>query len=271
MFNIFNEECPLINKGKTGYNSYEDDFLEMIRVIDEVKSEEVVQPAIFELKMDLGSKLSDILSSADPMIVGLFRHMKVEMNMKLHANQYTKILENTTEKKYKHFFGKKEGEGEKKEEEGGPKEEDKSEKEKSEAQSSRHEDEDNGYGDEDDEGEDDDDDYGEEADNDALGVKSAFKALLPFFLFQWDTKVTMKPDLDDIRDYCKDQKQYSHLFNSFKEYVQRARDIELQLTEDKRQQQAFVKKGSKAEMMNYLIQEVGQEIEFIWKTKLFYM
>ena len=76
--------------------------------------------------------------------------------MKLHANQYSRILENTTEKKYKKFYGQKEGEGadgEKKEDEGAPKEENKSETEESQSkksESEEHEDEDNEYDEEDD-------------------------------------------------------------------------------------------------------------------------
>ncbi|TNV74811.1 hypothetical protein FGO68_gene9904 [Halteria grandinella] len=278
IFNIFHEECPLMNKGKHGYNDYEEDFVELIRVIEDEKKGEVIQPAIFEVKLDLGNKLADILLSHDPMIVGLFKNLKFEMNMKLHASQYAKILENTTEMKYKKFFGQKEGEagdGEKKEEEGGPKEDDKSEKGSSKKSGS----------DDQDEEEEDDDEYGDDDDeekesgasefdgshkNDALGIRQAFTYLLPFFMFQWDTEATLKPDLDDIREYCKDQKQFSHLFNSFKEYIQRTQDAEFQLHDDKKQQ-TFIKKGSKAEVMNYLIHEVGQEIEFIWKTKHFYM
>jgi len=57
------------------------------------------------VKLDLANKLADILLSHDPLIVGLFKNLKFEMNMKLHASQYAKILENTTELKYKKFFG----------------------------------------------------------------------------------------------------------------------------------------------------------------------
>jgi hypothetical protein len=44
------------------------------------------------------------------MIVGLFKKLKFSMNMKLHANQYGRILEETTEKKVKVFYGKTEEE-----------------------------------------------------------------------------------------------------------------------------------------------------------------
>jgi hypothetical protein len=52
-----------------------------------------------------------------------------------------------------------------------------------------------------------------------LGLKDVFKALLPFFLFQWDTRTTMKPDLDYLREYCKENKQFSYLYNSYKEII----------------------------------------------------
>jgi hypothetical protein len=65
--------------------------------------------------------------------------------------------------------------------------------------------------------------------------------------------MTMKPDLDDLREYCKDQKQFSNLFNSYKEYIQRTQDIEINLHAEKHGTAVMAKKGTKAEVMNYLI------------------
>jgi hypothetical protein len=46
------------------------------------------------------------------------------------------------------------------------------------------------------------------------------KGLLPFFLFKWNAKINMTPDLDDIREFCKDKKSESFILQNFQEMTQ---------------------------------------------------
>lgn len=94
-----------------------------------------------------------------------------------------------------------------------------------------------------------------------------FKYLLPFFLFQWNSRIKMTPDLDDIREYCKEKKHLSYLYNSYKEIIAKISGIDISAQEEGK----IIKKGTRAELINYLVQEVGTEIEFVWKTKYFYV
>ena len=40
------------------------------------------------------------------------------------------------------------------------------------------------------------------------------------FLFKWNANIEMQPDLDDIREYCKDNKAESFLLRPYSEIMQ---------------------------------------------------
>jgi hypothetical protein len=106
--------------------------------------------------------------------------------------------------------------------------------------------------------------------------------MLPLFLFKWNANLELRPDLDDIREYCRDYKAESYLLRSYPDLVHHLYDINIKEdpkallpaassagapTGDKK----VTQKGTKNELINYLAAEVGAEIEFAWRTQFFYV
>lgn len=102
------------------------------------------------------------------------------------------------------------------------------------------------------------------------------------FLFKWNANIEMQPDLDDIREYCKENKAESFLLRPYSEIMQHLFESDIkettttttgQLTaeEQAKVSKKVVQKGSKEELISYLVAEVGSEIEFAWRTEFFYL
>ena len=123
MKSIENEYNPTIvvdgKKLRIGLQSYlldpffetyqeEGEFLENLSQLFDEKSIE----AVLEFQLQLTQKLDTILSSEDPILTEICKGLKLEGSMKFHNKQFKKVLEETTEKKWKDFS--KNGEEEKK-------------------------------------------------------------------------------------------------------------------------------------------------------------
>ena len=78
----------------------------------------------------------------------------------------------------------------------------------------------------------------------------------------------MNPDLDDIKEYCRDNQADSLFLKSFNDIILQLSDINLK---DEKGSTKQPKKGSKEEMISYLKDEVGNEIEFCWRTEWFFL
>lgn len=95
-------------------------------------------------------------------------------------------------------------------------EEDSDDKKESEEEDEEEEDDDE-YGEDDDSNEDDDENENEE--NKKMSLKEVFKYLLPTFLFTWEGKIKMEPELSDIKAYCEKNQDQSYYLMSFKSMV----------------------------------------------------
>ena len=170
--------------------------------------------AVLEFQLQLTQKLDTILSSEDPIITEICKGLKLEGSMKFHNKQFRKVLEESTEKKWKDFSNSEE----EKKDEGDNEEGDKSEK-KSESHEDHdsHEDSEENDDDDDDDNEDSDEGYGddesgdededEDEDDDSeskskFDLKSFFKYTLPLFMFKQKSKIELNPDVNDIKQYC---------------------------------------------------------------------
>ena len=88
-------------------------------------------------------------------------------------------------------------------------------------------------------------------------------------MFKWNANVNMQPDLDDIREHCKENKSESYFLDNYQELIYYLKGINIK--EQSATQQKVAKKGSKAEFLNYLIAEVGDQIEISWRCPYFYL
>ena len=103
---------------------------------------------------------------------------------------------------------------------------------------------------------------------------------MPFFLFKWNATIEMSPDLDDVRELCRDRKTESYLLQSYQDMIMSLKEIDIkQITADQAKagsnaaatNASISKKGTRAELISYLVAEVGSEIEFAWRTRYFYI
>ena len=64
-------------------------------------------------------------------------------------------------------------------------------------------------------------------------MKPILKALLPIFLFKWNANIEMFPDLEDIKEHCKDKKHESYLLRSYADMVHFLKDIDISTLDSK--------------------------------------
>eukprot|EP00347_Sterkiella_histriomuscorum_P015597 403356425 len=260
---------------------------EKLKKMSQVFDEKSVE-AILEFNVTLQQKLETILQSEDPILTEISKGLKFEGSLKFHKKQFKQILETTTEKKYKDFDKKAETEEDKKEEDGDKSEsqqddDDKESQSQKDSNSNKFEEDedDDGYGDEDNDDDEDDDDDDSDSDSDseddeedeegkkAFSIEYFFKYLLPFFMFKWNSKIELNPDINDIKAYCNKNFEESFLLGNFKKIVQHLKETDL----DEAAKQALLqkKKGTRKELLNYLAAEVGSEVEFAWMTSCFFI
>ncbi|CDW71188.1 UNKNOWN [Stylonychia lemnae] len=256
------------------YDTYceEGEQLERISQVLDDKSIE----AVLEFQLQLTQKLDAILHSEDPIITEICKGLKIEGSLKFHNKQFRKVLEESTEIKWKDFSEK--GEEEKKDDQ--PKDS----QAESEQESESHEDKDSddndsdsdgygeeeseeGYGNDSDNNDEDGDDEDDEESKSKFDLKSFFKYTLPLFMFKWKSKVEINPDINDIKAYCLKNQEESYLLGNFKKLVMSLNQTDLDEAAKQALQQK--KKGTRRELLNYLSQEVGSEIEFAWRTSCF--
>ena len=86
-------------------------------------------------------------------------------------------------------------------------------------------------------------------------------------LFKWNAKISMQPDLEDILDLCKENRDSSFLMKSFFEFVKESKGVDLKEPET---DQSDVK-DNKSKLIQYLRSEVGFEVDIAWKTEYFFL
>lgn len=86
-------------------------------------------------------------------------------------------------------------------------------------------------------------------------------------LFKWNSQIDCKPDLDELSEFSKENKDKSVFLKSFSEAIKAWYNIDIKEVESTQ----IIKKGTKAELIQYLMQEVGWEIDIQWRTEFFYM
>ena len=98
------------------------------------------------------------------------------------------------------------------------------------------------------------------------------------FLFKWNATVNMNPDLEDVREFCKENKSESFLLRPLNEIMHHFYESEIKDAaggniEDDMAKGAkkIAERGSREELINYLVAEVGSEIEFAWRSEYFYV
>lgn len=84
-------------------------------------------------------------------------------------------------------------------------------------------------------------------------------------LLKWNANVKLSPDLDEFVEYCKLNKEKSILFKSFSEAFKSSQQDQ-QETSTK-----TIRRGTKAELIAYLIEEMGPEVEIAWRTTYFFL
>lgn len=255
------------------------DMQALVDLLNQLKVEEVdhkdgqedtksVCQAEFEAKITIGQRLSEILDSVDPIVVSLFKSLSVEASLKFHHRQFQHVLTATTGCKYRDYIGGKEAVEVRSDHH--------TEAAESEAKSEEDEEEEdhNEYGDYNSETHSEEEDIeekpAEEAKQGGFDIKTALMGLLPFFLFKWNADITMTPDLQDIREFCSEKQSEAFILQNFKQITDQGTPEDgtadaAQLAEQK------AKKGSKAELIAYLVEQVGTEIDFVWKTRYFYI
>ena len=86
-------------------------------------------------------------------------------------------------------------------------------------------------------------------------------------LFKWDAKISLEPDLEDIIELCKENREASFLMKSFNDYVKDTHGIDLREPEVDHQ---LDDKNGKNSLIQYLRSEVGMEIDIAWKTEYYF-
>lgn len=89
----------------------------------------------------------------------------------------------------------------------------------------------------------------------------------------------MSPDLDDIRELCKERKHESLLLQNYSEMMLGAaaasdsknHSDSTTASAQNAQIAKLAKKGTRSELIGYLVAEAGAEIEFVWRTRYFYI
>lgn len=222
------------------------------------------------------------MKDANPIIHELLKGLKFDASLKFHNKQFKAVLEAVTEKKFEDHIGKLNGVNP---EEDGKKSEDGEGSKKDEEEGGDNDDPDkgdgsgSGNGDDDEDEEEEEDSYGgseeeeEEEEEDTkkgqLDVKKLFQKLVPFFLFKWNGEMTLEPDLPDILNYCRKNKEESFLLMNYVDMIKTVMQIDLdkQFAESKKTKKA----GTKQEVYRYLEKECGSEVEFCWYTSVFYI
>ena len=86
-------------------------------------------------------------------------------------------------------------------------------------------------------------------------------------LFKWNAQISLEPDLDEMMDLCKENRDRSFLMKPFFEIVKDMSGVDLKELDASHQDSS----NNKNNFIQYLTQEVGQEIDIAWKTKFFFM
>lgn len=249
-------------------------------------------PCILTGQILFDRKLDQMLDSSAPLISEIMQGMSFTGSLKFHKNQFRSIFKGV------HGEGKFDGniatadktEGDKEEDKEGDKEEhhdhihhsdeeDHSHHDHSEKKS-ESEDDSNDYG------QDDDDENSEDSGSDSFGTQdegedkkdekdegmsliNIFSFLLPAFLFKWDAKINISPDIAEIISYCKKNQHESFMLQSFKGIAKTISNVDIgELLHGHGEAKD---KGSRQELMNYLVKEIGNELEFSWMTSMFFM
>ncbi len=113
--------------------------------------------------------------------------------------------------------------------------------------------------------EDEEDEEEKETKKKGVNLKEVFSYLLPTFLFKWGGEIELEPDLQDIQNYCDQYQEESFILQSF------ARIMKVDVNAMGAASEGERKKGTRHEVMNYLVNEVGREVEFTWKSSLFFI
>ena len=93
----------------------------------------------------------------------------------------------------------------------------------------------------------------------------------------------MNPDLEDVREFCKDNKTESFLLRSFNEIMTQFYESDIKdaaagqtaaIADDEaatKTSKKVIEKGTKEELISYLVAEVGAEVEFAWRSEYFFV
>jgi hypothetical protein len=64
-----------------------------------------------------------------------------------------------------------------------------------------------------------------------MNFKALISQFLPVFLFKWDAKISMEPDLDEMAELCEQNKEASFLMKSFIDYAKENLEVDLKKPE----------------------------------------
>jgi hypothetical protein len=77
----------------------------------------------------------------------------------------------------------------------------------------------------------------------------------------------MQPDLEDILEICKENRDSSFLMKSFFEFIKDSKGVDLK---EPQTDQSDVE-DNKSKLIQYLRSEVGFEVDIAWKTHYFFL
>lgn len=64
-----------------------------------------------------------------------------------------------------------------------------------------------------------------------MNFKALISQFLPVFLFKWDAKISIEPDMDEMAELCELNREASFLMKSFIDYAKENLEVDLKKPE----------------------------------------